>query len=881
MLLLALCAFLCPAQLNKELGGGAEGIRDWSRSNVYVDMVKHSRGFVRTEVNEPARLDANGWPLEDAWTIVLTVGNDGGQYNGTYKLTFKGQADVDTSWSIGGVVRNKVYNAATDTTTADIDFAYPNDAQDGYFVLRFRNTVNGVKNIRLIRPGYPADTTQLFTDQYKNHAKRFNVIRFMDFTETNGSLVSKWADRTPPTWPSVATRTGVPWEHCFQLCQELGRDAWINVPLLADDDYVRRLAELAKVKLSSSRKLYVEYSNEIWNGGFQQFHQNLQLAIDEVAAGNSDLAFPGELDKDADGNYVNRYTFCFRRMAKRLYQINRIFASVYGEDAMNNRVRIVYGTQVVNPALFRMGMEWMYSKGYEAKDYFYAVAGAPYFNMGDSDSRTDLTKDQVLAALSGSVDEWGTEFRGGARVLEELRGLTGALGLKFVSYEGGPDTFGPNNIAAKKAASLDPAFQAINERYLKNWYEMGGDLFLWFVIGATNYDTPYGTWGLTNDMRNQTAPKILAMDNTLAVAKPAATLGQMIPATLDARRIAGARASFATDDPFLRYLEVGNRYNYIFRAPAAGTYAFRVIYSGGGRNAELLTTINGFSAKRFRFKPTAVDAFEPSDWAFVKLNKGQNYLGIEVNSRRAYAIQGFEFKTAASVMTSMPSNLAATAPSTRRIDLRWDPPYAIDPDSYNVYRSATSITAGATPFKTGLRFPSFVDRDVVNGQRYYYRVTAVRNGVETTMSNQVVIYAVSPNLMRNPGYETGNLAGWLGGGSTMEVTTATPRSGTYAMRFLGQWNSVYQPFENLKPGAAYTLKVYAKSDLTTARVLVRFRRPDGTEDSIPVAISGNAYKLYTIRFTVPENLRDVLTQIEETSGRTGTVFADDWSLTED
>ena len=35
-------------------------------------------------------------------------------------------------------------------------------------------------------------------------------------------------------------------------------------------DYVREFARLVKGKLDPERRVYVEYSNEVWNGQFQQ-----------------------------------------------------------------------------------------------------------------------------------------------------------------------------------------------------------------------------------------------------------------------------------------------------------------------------------------------------------------------------------------------------------------------------------------------------------------------------------------------------------------------------------------------------------------------------------------------------------------------------------
>ena len=50
---------------------------------------------------------------------------------------------------------------------------------------------------------------------------------------------------------------------------------------------------------------------------------------------------------------------------------------------------------------------------------------------------------------------------------------------------------------------------AVVTRYLNTWYAKGGDQFNWFTIGARSYNTPYGTWAITDSYSRLNAPKIL------------------------------------------------------------------------------------------------------------------------------------------------------------------------------------------------------------------------------------------------------------------------------------------------------------------------------------------------------------------------------------
>jgi hypothetical protein len=57
-----------------------------------------------------------------------------------------------------------------------------------------------------------------------------------------------------------------------QLCNYLKINPWFCIPHLADDDYVRQFALLVKNSLDPALKVYIEYSNEVWNNVFEQHH---------------------------------------------------------------------------------------------------------------------------------------------------------------------------------------------------------------------------------------------------------------------------------------------------------------------------------------------------------------------------------------------------------------------------------------------------------------------------------------------------------------------------------------------------------------------------------------------------------------------------------
>ncbi|MFZ4623078.1 MAG: hypothetical protein ACOYNF_02475, partial [Rhodoferax sp.] len=327
-----------------------------------------------------------------------------------------------------------------------------------------------------------------------------------------------------------------------------------------DDDYVRQLATLLKSQLNVGSKIYVEYSNEVWNGIFSQFGINRDLASRAVQAGaGSALAYDGSTDLNTLG---------MRRVAQRGKDISDIFRAVYGDAAMLTTVRPVFASQVVQPYVARVGLDFIDAVYGPPSRYFYALAGAPYFNLGSRQQTDGLTTAGVLQAMSDSIDALPD-----VNQFEKNMALARWYGLSFLAYEGGSDTFGPGSIAAKKAASLDPQMLALCQRYLHTWFSQGGGLFMWFTAGAGNWDTRYGTWELTPDLALGNTPKIQCIDTLRASAPTALLARNTVPGSLDALAYVGNPEPFSdASKTTLRYLHPGSYLDYLVLAPQGGSH---------------------------------------------------------------------------------------------------------------------------------------------------------------------------------------------------------------------------------------------------------------------------------------------------------------------
>jgi|GEM_PF-1806755 len=557
---------------------------DYTTQKTFVDAMKQSRGFHNPgDLNNKPALDANGWPLADAETIVIeSVSNIGG----TYKLSFNGQADT-ISVNGGGTVTNKSYNSGTNTTTADV--VMPSSANQLW--LKFQGTrqtassaVNtGIKNIKLIRPGYDPNNHPVFTNDIKDLIDRFDAIRFMDFTATNSNIQVNWSDRTLPSYATQAPSkpgygwqgVGAAWEYVILLANETGKDAWICVPAKASDDYIYQLAQLFKngstvngvtyPGLNSGLKLYVEYSNEVWNSApaFQQFFHNRDLAIAEVNAGGSPLNYDGSTS-DVD--------WLFRRVGKRTVDISNTFRSVFGDSAMMTRVRPILSGQLGNPSVLDRQISFIhnyYNNGdgnhvgnpHPVHYFIYGAGGSGYY---DPDSSIpNITVDQLFNTMP---HHW-------ASMIEDEVKLTAAYGVKRIAYEGGP-SLEPANVseAVKNAAYTDPRMkqEVIDNHNL--WSSLGGDLFMYFNSGSgTNHGFTWPNW-------NTNTQKLQGIDAIQGQPRAALTIGAALPGTVATNQF---------------YARTGWANNYLMRSASAGTYNLVFDYESGNNGNIVQVIVNG------------------------------------------------------------------------------------------------------------------------------------------------------------------------------------------------------------------------------------------------------------------------------------------------
>ena len=392
-----------------DVGINLEVNADYSAGAAWVDARNMFRRWGLPnepwKVNPSLRLTPDGYPLADASSLAFLKDYP----DGAYKLSYEGSGTVvfgGIGRLAGGVTRRGPLNVG--------EVALKHNGKGGPLLLHLTrvNPKDPVRNLKLIAPGYKPDTTQVFTDEFLRRLRPFSIIRFMDWGRTNNSEVREWADRTKGGSFLNAGPNGVAVEDMVALVNALKKDMWINVPDQSSDDYARQLARLLRDSLHPKANVYVEFSNEVWNGSFKQYHRT-------AAAAKADTMI----------TETNVFASIGEETAARLARIAAIFKEEFGSQA--GRVRPVLCGQCMNPFFLERGLAFLKAKVGDPKTLLYAISVAPYVQLDAKVETPDMSMDQLFDAMRHELE---TRVTDGVR---KHAALAKRHGLKLIAYEGG------------------------------------------------------------------------------------------------------------------------------------------------------------------------------------------------------------------------------------------------------------------------------------------------------------------------------------------------------------------------------------------------------------------------------------------------------------
>lgn len=370
----------------------------------------------------------------------------------------------------------------------------------------------------------------IFNPDYLLLLKNFKVVRMMNLMEASPGRVfctinknginqideecvkekTLWKDRAKldnAAWGG-SSRTnhrqhkGVPVEVLVALANQTGVDPWFNIPHSADNEYVSRFAELMLNNLNTDRKIYIEYSNEIWNSGFLGFHYMSIKGLEEGLDRNIPAVFNGT---NRDEDYFARLRF----YTKRAVQVFDIWSDKLGGS---ERLIRVLGTSQGDKVLSQNVLEI-------ASGHVDALAMAPYF-FGCVDRSGSCGDAPKVLAEARSVDDLfdiidqpaSVDPSALASTLNKIKmqaNVANDYGVDLIAYEGGqhltilgsmgklPESEKNRLRHLFKAANRDPRMKERYTRLLYGWkaqQHLRAALFTLYTLPQTYYQ--FGNWGI-------------------------------------------------------------------------------------------------------------------------------------------------------------------------------------------------------------------------------------------------------------------------------------------------------------------------------------------------------------------------------------------------
>lgn len=478
------------------LGINLNGPADWNSELPFVDIFRLSRQWISQQQGKPwgqgpkLELDEHGWVkrLESGCHVTSPVLTVKRAPLGQYTLLYEGEGKI----SFWPGEKTKLVSQEPGRIVAEVK-------SPGVMVeLREVNPEKPIRNIRFLMPECEKTHKENpFRQGFIDMWKPMNTYRFMDWMETNGSKIADWSGRPKPE-DATCTAKGVPAELMVDLCNRQLINPWFCMPHLADDDYVRQFATLVRERLDPTLHVYIEYSNEVWNGGFVQ-HKYAEEKAKELGLG------PKERPWEGAGMYH----------AQRSVEIFRIWEEVFG--GRERLVRVI-AWQAAGGDYWSDKIVLSYKEACKQTD---ALAIAPYITMCipanankkglDAATVAAWTVEQVLDhAEQKALPECVGWMKTQKKVAEKynLRLLGYECGQHLVGVAGGQDNQKMTDLFM--AANRHPRMGGIYRKYYDAWKEAGGDLFC--VFSSVGGWSKWGSWGLAEyyDDTPDKCPKLKA-----------------------------------------------------------------------------------------------------------------------------------------------------------------------------------------------------------------------------------------------------------------------------------------------------------------------------------------------------------------------------------
>ncbi|PID45219.1 MAG: hypothetical protein CSB47_09565 [Proteobacteria bacterium] len=481
------------------LGTNTNEVTEDNASVPFVDLFKSSIPFPDTYPwlsSKQVRYDKHGWPIElnggVAGTKFLNRLPAGTVPDGQYTVLYDGEGKIDYG--------NDARLVSRDVGKDLIQIKVGKDRiLNASLIIKQLNKKNPLRNIRVLLPGgicqnnpfkridsqasctnsrylpfAKNDGSILFNPDYLNFMKDFRLIRFMNMSGMTRNPVTEWRDRntlSKATWAGKEGNRGAPVEIMVALANQLKSDAWFSMPYKASDDYVRHFARYVAQHLDPSLRVYIEYSNEVWNNIFP----HRRYAIEQ--------GLSAKLDTHPETAGIKYY-------AIRSVEIFKTWEQEFGDKS--RLVNVISGWSA-NPRLTSQLLSYR-----QTHQYTDALAIAPYFYADLDALRKAKRVDDIFKAVNDTGSRYG--LPAAIRQIKQQAALTKEFGVELIAYEGGQHLVDwetrrtdqhPNPLLY--AANRSPKMGQLYDQYLDAWHQAGGKTFVHF--SAPRFYSWYGSWG--------------------------------------------------------------------------------------------------------------------------------------------------------------------------------------------------------------------------------------------------------------------------------------------------------------------------------------------------------------------------------------------------
>ena len=462
------------------IGMNLEEFKDWNPAWVFTDAMKQARPFVSQDpvLTQPfddggeLAVDADGWPLPvpgQAAASLLYPDMNGNYPAGLY----------DVFWDGTGVLVLGFDAVLSESVEPNHDRYLVTPTHKGILIKVLESDpLDPVRNIRLAMPGLAQSyETQTFHPDFLADVEPFGVLRMMQWQNTNFSTLVDWEDRPTPQDASQATELGVSLEYMVELGNVSGKALWFCMPRLATDDFVRQFAAYVAQNLAPEVPVYVEWSNEVWNGGFASYWQ----------------AVEGGQAEGFTGSDFDKALKWYSQRSLEVFTIWREELELVSGPAWSDRLVRVISGQHANAYVAEVALD--HEDAYLECD---AIAIGPYFGVGYGSA----DEEEIAATLAKTEAEILADLE--AEVLGEVTAdivahvaVAQARDLPLIAYEAGQHLVAPGGffadpdlVAKFHAVNRDPGMYDVYETFLGAWNDSGGAL-----LTPYSFTTRFSSWG--------------------------------------------------------------------------------------------------------------------------------------------------------------------------------------------------------------------------------------------------------------------------------------------------------------------------------------------------------------------------------------------------